>query len=178
MKRYQRVVCMVALMALVVAPVAHGARQADKVKKQVETRQQQLTPGAQSHDPHWRGSSRPGIDLVVSRVRITRYPERGTIGIHADIRNTRDGHTSDLIRVKFSGWPGNPHVWIHGGISAGQTKGAGLVTDDNAGRNRAMGPVTVEVNPVGEISETNSGNNSCAGAQLSARQDRSTKRCH
>lgn len=179
MKHYKRLLAAAALIAFGCVTTVYSAERQIKMKKQTEIQQQELSPGAQSHDPHWRPRpSRPGIDLVVSQVRITRYADRGKIGIHVRVKNTRDGHTSDLIRVKFSGWPGNPHVWIHGGISAGETKGIGLVTDDNAERNLAIGPVTVEVNPAGEIAETNTGNNTCSGAELLATQNRRTKRCH
>ena len=145
----------------------------------------QLSPAAESKDPHSRGNDDNrrvyqgcrGVDLDVTSVKITRFVDRGKIGIHAKVKNRCNGRTDELIRVVFRGWPGDPHVWIHGGLGRNETKGAGVVTDDNENHNRAIGPVTVQVNPGHEISESNYGNNECGENRLVAAEAVSENSC-
>ncbi len=145
----------------------------------------QLSPSAQARDPHWRGNRGnngfqlgcTGLDLIVKSVKITRYSDRGTIGIYAKVKNICRGNTRENIRVVFEGWPGRPHVWIHGGLNRGETKGIGVVTEDNEQRNRNMGPVTVKVNHLREVSERDYSNNICNNTRLGATADLIENHC-
>ncbi len=140
----------------------------------------------QARDRQWNRTYRDngtrlgctGLDLKIQSVKITRYPDRGTIGIYAKVKNICRGSTGDPVRVVFEGWDGAPmHAWIRGGIGRGQTKGIGLVTDDNAQGNRAKGPVRVKVNHLKEITERNYSNNVCANSRLAAGENLSVNHC-
>jgi hypothetical protein len=180
MKHFTKFLIVATLIIFVAAPAVKSAqKKVDTSKKQVEqtkpeqSGQQQLNPGAESKDPHWHPSGKK-VDLVITQVKITRYPDRGKIGIHASIKNIGNKSTTEIIPVVFRG--DGTRCFIHG-LRAGGTKGAGYVIDDNARHNRAVGPLTVEVNPGGEISESNTRNNTCSGAALSATQEHTTHAC-
>ena len=175
-----------ALPSLVAPLLAASAKINDNTRIQQPTQikpTRQLSPAAQARDPKWNGNSGTvsqgctGLDLIVSKVSLTRYTDRGKIGVHADVANKCSGRTDQLIRVVFNGFPGTPHIWVRG-IGPRGTGGVGTVIDDNASHNRAIGPLSVTVNPSGEIAERNSGNNTCSGAQMTATQNRGETRCH
>jgi len=180
MKQFARFLIVAALVTFIAVPVAQSAqKKVDTSKKQVEqtnpeqSELQQLNPGAESKDPHWHPSVKKA-DLVVTRVKITRFPDRGKIEIHATIKNIGNKSTTKIITVVFRG--DGTRCFIHG-LRAGRTKGTGYVIDDNADHNRAVGPLTVEVNPDRVIPESNTRNNTCSGATLSATQEHTMHAC-
>ncbi len=180
MKHFAKFVSVIAVVMFIAAlPAQSAQKKVDTSKQQTEqiqpsqSQQKQLNPAAESHDPHWHPSPKK-VDLVITQVRITRYPDRGKIGISATIKNIGNKSTTGLIRVAFS--VDGTRCFIHG-LRAGGTKSTGYLIDDNARRNRPVYPLTVEVNPGGEIEESNTRNNTCYGAELRSSQNRTTHTC-
>lgn len=171
------------MLATVVSSQAYSIERIDREELVIDN--SRLSTAAQARDPHWRGNRRDngvqlgcrGLDLIVKSVKITRYSDRGTIGIYAKVKNICRGNTSQNIRVVFDGWPGRPHAWIHGGLNRGETKGIGVVTEDYEQRNRVMGPVNVKVNHLKEITERDYSNNICHNTRLGATANVTENHC-
>ena len=178
MKKFAKFASLVAVMFFIAVPLAQGAqKKIDNSKQRVERpgsgqSEQQLSPSAESHDPHWR-PQRHEVDFVITEVLLIRHPELGNISVGAHIKNIGNKNTAELIRVKLGDYG---QVWIHG-LREGETKSTGLTIDDNAHHNRAVGPVTVVVNGEGEIAERNTRNNTCTGSRLLSTQNRSVHHC-
>jgi len=178
MKKFAKFASLVAVMFFIAVPLAQGAqKKIDNSKQRVERpgsgqSEQQLSPSAESHDPHWRPRKHE-VDFVITKVLLIRHPERGNICLGADVKNIGNKGTAELIRVKIGNYG---HVWIHG-LGRGETKSTGFTIDDNAHHNRAVGPVTVVVNGAGEIDERNMHNNTCTGARLLSTQNRTIHHC-
>ena len=104
-----------------------------------------------------------GVDLVVSRVEVTRgiFAGREKIQIIPFIRNMWHGRTTKRIKISFTG-PAEVSIaeWIEGGIGPDETIRGGAVYLERGDTIRPL-CFSVVVDISNEIIETNEDNNRC-----------------
>ena len=118
-----------------------------------------------------------GIDLVVSKVKVTRgvFAGQHKIQIIPYIKNMCNGSTRTRIKVWL---PDIAAEWIEGGIGPKQEKSAGaLYLMDNAEQNASVGPFSVVVDNNNTIEENNETNNTCSGITLASTETTKTHSC-
>jgi hypothetical protein len=119
-----------------------------------------------------------GIDLVVSRIEISRIDYQGTphIMIKPYIKNMCNGFTGKRIKVWYDGL--SYATWIEGGIGAKEEKAApAKYYADNTDRNLTVGTFHIEVDNNNEIKENVDTNNRCGPVNLLATETSKTHRC-
>jgi hypothetical protein len=103
----------------------------------------------------------PGVDLVVSKVVITKGTFAGTVKIQIKpyIKNMWRGRTAHRIKISFHGL--EAAIWLEGGIGPNEEKmgGAYYLPFDPA-HNKPV-KFSVEVDQDRAIPENNDGNNKC-----------------
>lgn len=118
-----------------------------------------------------------GIDLVVSKVKLTRglFAGEYKIQIVPYIKNMCNGRTGTRIKVWL------PHIaaeWIEGGIGPKEEKSAGaLYLPDNPDRPARVGAFKVVVDNNNTIKENNETNNECSGITLESTESAKTHIC-
>ncbi|MBN2346600.1 MAG: hypothetical protein JXO51_09455 [Candidatus Aminicenantes bacterium] len=109
-----------------------------------------------------------GVDLVVSRVEITRgtFAGREKIQIVPTIRNMWHGGTAERIKILFDGL--GLAEWVEGGIGGDETKRAGAVyVECDAALSLPLN-FSVVVDSDDAIVETNDLNNRCGPVRFAA----------
>ncbi len=103
----------------------------------------------------------PGVDLVVSKVVITKGTFAGTakIQIKPYIKNMWRGRTAQRIKISFHGL--EAAIWMEGGIGPNEEKmGGAYYLPFDAAHNKPV-KFSVEVDQDRAIPENNDGNNKC-----------------
>ena len=99
------------VMFITTLPARSTQKKIDTSKQQTEQTQpsqsqQQLNPATESRDPHSHPSPKK-VNLVITRVRITRHPDRGKIGIHATVKKTSATKAPQKLFAWFFGNSGS-----------------------------------------------------------------------
>jgi len=118
-----------------------------------------------------------GVDLVVSKVKITRgvFAGEHKIQIVPYIKNMCNGRTGTRIKVWL------PHIaaeWIEGGIGPKEEKSAGaLYLPDSADNPGAVSAFSVVVDNNNTINENNESNNTCSGITFGSSENLKIHSC-
>jgi hypothetical protein len=117
-----------------------------------------------------------GIDLVVSKVEITRgiFEGEHKIQITPYVKNMWKGSTSARIKILLDGLA--LAEWIEGGIGPGEEKNGGSLYVRDATGSTALN-FSVEVDDGNEVPENNEHNNRCENLTFGASQTRETVDC-
>ena len=114
-------------------------------------------------DAGGEGVVRSEVDLVVSKVQITRgvFSGENKIQIIPYIKNMWTGRTSARIKIYFREF--ETAIWMEGGIGPGEEKSAGAIYRSYDPARPVTRNFSVEVDNSNAIPETNDGNNRCDG---------------
>jgi len=117
-----------------------------------------------------------GVDLVVSKVEITRGSFDGgrKIQITPYVRNMWSGSTSSRIKILLDGLA--LAEWIEGGIGPGEEKKGGPLYVRDATGSTVLN-FSVEVDDGNKIPENNEHNNRCENLTFGASQTREVLEC-
>ena len=116
-----------------------------------------------------------GVDLVVSRVRLTRGDwAQGKVQIVSYVKNMCSGSTHEMIKVSYDDFA--MAIWIHGGIAGKQEKSSGAIYRCSTA-NCTIGPLEVEVDEYNAIPEHNETNNTCENIRLGPDERAKTVAC-
>ncbi len=120
-----------------------------------------------------------GVDLVVSRVMVTRgmFGGREKIQIVPTIRNMWHGSTSARIKILFTGTGVSIAEWIEDGIGGDETKVAGAVYIECDEDLVLPLKFNVIVDNNNDIVETNEENNRCGPIDFAAFDTRVERAC-
>ena len=128
--------------------------------------------------PESAGSNKvdDGIDLVVSKVEITRGSFEGErkIQITPYVKNMWKGSTSARIKILLDGLA--LAEWIDGGIGPGEEKNGGSLYVRDATGSTVLN-FSVEVDDGNEIPENNEHNNRCENLTFGASETREIVEC-
>ena len=133
-------------------------------------------PGTVVPDIAGSKKSDAGIDLVVSKVEITRgiFEGERKIQIIPYVKNMWKGSTSARIKILLDGLA--LAEWIEGGIGPGEEKSGGSLYVRDATGSTALN-FSVEVDDGNEIPENNEHNNRCENLTFDASQTGETVDC-
>jgi hypothetical protein len=174
MKR-KNVVILIALLWVFLFFVGEPALKANQVIKKVEDDKTRIA--VQEPVGTHTVLADLGVDLVVSKVKVTRgvFAGQHKIQIIPYIKNMCNGITRTRIKVWL---PDIAAEWIEGGIGPKEEKSAGaLYLMDNEAHNAPVGPFSVVVDNNNTIEENNESNNTCGGITLGAAQTTKTHSC-
>ena len=133
-------------------------------------------PGTIVPDSASSNKNGAGIDLVVSKVEITRgiFEGERKIQITPYVKNMWKGSTSARIKILLDGLA--LAEWIEGGIGPGEEKSGGALYVRDAAGSAALN-FSVEVDDGNEVPENNEHNNRCENLTFGASQTRETLDC-
>ncbi|MCU0579316.1 MAG: hypothetical protein MUF69_07195 [Desulfobacterota bacterium] len=128
-------------------------------------------------DAGGEGVVRSEVDLVVSKVQITRgvFAGENKIQIIPYIKNMWTGRTSARIKVYFREF--ETAIWMEGGIGPGEEKSAGAIYRSYDPAHPATRNFSVEVDNSNAIPETNDLNNRCDGLFYNTAEASRTHTC-
>lgn len=146
------------------------------VEVQADENKEKAVPPTVVPDSAGSNKSDAGIDLVVSKVEITRGVFEGErkIRITPYIKNMWKGSTSARIKILLDGLA--LAEWIEGGIGPGEEKSGGPLYVRDATGSTALN-FCVEVDDGNEIPENNEHNNRCENLTFGASQTCETVDC-
>jgi len=135
------------------------------------------TPGKSFPDGGSDESYSPGIDLVVSKVEITKgvFAGERKIQIIPYIKNMWKGRTSSRIKIYFDGL--DMAEWIEGGIGPNEEKKGGAIYRSYDPAKTFTLRFNVVVDNNNEIPENNDLNNRCENITFSSSETSKIHRC-
>lgn len=135
------------------------------------------TPGKSFPDGGSDGSYDPGIDLVVSKVEITKgvFAGERKIQIIPYIKNMWKGRTTKRIKILFDGL--DMAEWIEGGIGPNEEKRGGAIYRPYDPSKTFTLRFSVVVDNNNEIPENNELNNRCENITFSSSETSKTHNC-